>query len=37
MSAILLAFFILGEPVTLSLLVGAVFVISGVYMTNISG
>jgi drug/metabolite transporter (DMT)-like permease len=36
-SALLLAFFILGEPVTLSLLVGAVFVISGVYMTNIRG
>ena len=33
-SAIVLAFFILGEPVTLSLLVGAVLVSSGVYMTN---
>jgi len=32
--AILLAFFILGEPVTLSLLVGAAFVISGVSLTN---
>jgi drug/metabolite transporter (DMT)-like permease len=36
-SAILLAYFILGEPVTLSLLVGAVFVISGVYLTNRRG
>jgi drug/metabolite transporter (DMT)-like permease len=33
-SALLLAFLILGEPVTLSLLVGAAFVISGVYLTN---
>lgn len=33
-SAILLAFFILQEPVTLSLLVGAVLVSSGVYLTN---
>ena len=33
-SAVLLAFFILGEPITLSLLVGAIFVISGVYLTN---
>jgi drug/metabolite transporter (DMT)-like permease len=33
-SAILLAFFILKEPVTLSLLVGAVFVCSGVYLMN---
>jgi drug/metabolite transporter (DMT)-like permease len=32
--AIVLAFFILGEPVTLSLLVGAALVISGVYLTN---
>jgi len=32
--AILLAFFILGEPVTLSLLVGAGLVISGVSLTN---
>lgn len=32
--AIVLAFFILGEPVTWSLLVGAVFVISGVSLTN---
>jgi drug/metabolite transporter (DMT)-like permease len=32
--AIVLAFFILGEPVTSSLLIGAVFVISGVYLTN---
>ena len=35
-SAVLLAFFILGEPITLSLLVGAIFVISGVYLTNTS-
>jgi drug/metabolite transporter (DMT)-like permease len=33
-SAILLASLILGEPVTFSLLVGAAFVISGVYLTN---
>ena len=33
-SAILLALFILGEQVKLSLLIGAVFVISGVYLTN---
>jgi len=33
-SAILCAFFILREPVTLSLTVGAVLVISGVYLTN---
>lgn len=33
-SAVLLAFFVLGEPITLSLLVGAIFVISGVYLTN---
>lgn len=32
--AILLAFLILGEPATLSLLVGAAFVISGVSLTN---
>jgi drug/metabolite transporter (DMT)-like permease len=32
--AIVLAFFILGEPVTWSLLVGAAFVISGVSLTN---
>jgi drug/metabolite transporter (DMT)-like permease len=35
-SALLLAFLILGEPVTLSLLVGAAFVISGVYLTNMN-
>jgi drug/metabolite transporter (DMT)-like permease len=34
MSAIILAFFILGEPLTPSLMVGAVFVITGVYITN---
>jgi drug/metabolite transporter (DMT)-like permease len=33
-SAVLLSFFILGEPITLSLFVGAIFVISGVYLTN---
>ena len=33
-SAILLAFFILGEPVSLSLVVGGLLVISGVYITN---
>jgi len=34
-SAIILAFFILGEPITWSLLVGGLFVISGVYLANI--
>jgi drug/metabolite transporter (DMT)-like permease len=33
-SAIVLAFFILGEPITWSLLVGGLFVVSGVYLTN---
>ena len=33
-SAILLAFFILGEPITQSLFVGAILVSSGVYLTN---
>jgi drug/metabolite transporter (DMT)-like permease len=33
-SALLLAFLILREPVSISLLVGAAFVISGVYLTN---
>jgi drug/metabolite transporter (DMT)-like permease len=33
-SAICLAWLLLGEPVTLSLLTGAVFVGTGVYMTN---
>ena len=33
-SAVLLSFFILGEPITLSLFVGAIFVMSGVYLTN---
>jgi drug/metabolite transporter (DMT)-like permease len=33
-SAILLAFFILKEPITLSLLIGAILVCSGVYLTN---
>jgi drug/metabolite transporter (DMT)-like permease len=33
-SAILCAFFILREPITLSLMIGSVLVISGVYLTN---
>lgn len=33
-SAILLGFFILGETITVSLLIGAVLVCSGVYLTN---
>jgi drug/metabolite transporter (DMT)-like permease len=33
-SAILCAFFILREPITLSLAIGAVLVVSGVYLTN---
>ena len=33
-SAILCAFFILKEPITVSLMIGAVLVISGVYLTN---
>jgi len=33
-SAILLAFFFLKEPITLSLLIGGTFVIMGVYLTN---
>ncbi len=33
-SAILLSFFILNEPLTLSLLIGAILVISGIYLTN---
>ena len=33
-SAVLLAFFILGEPITLSLACGGLLVIFGVYMTN---
>lgn len=33
-SAILLAFLLLGEPITLSLLVGGLFVITGVYLTK---
>jgi len=33
-SAVLLAFIMLGETITPSLLVGGIFVISGVYMTN---
>jgi drug/metabolite transporter (DMT)-like permease len=34
LSAIVLAFFILGEAITVSLLVGTAFVITGVYITN---
>ena len=34
LSAIIMAFFILGEPVTPSLLIGIVLVLSGVYLTN---
>ena len=33
-SAIFMAFLLLDEPVTLSLLIGTVFVLSGVYLTN---
>jgi drug/metabolite transporter (DMT)-like permease len=33
-SAVLLAFLLLGEPITLSLLAGALLVISGVYLAN---
>ena len=33
-SAIILAFFILSEPITFSLLIGVIFVSSGVYLTN---
>jgi drug/metabolite transporter (DMT)-like permease len=36
-SAIVLSFFILKEPITLSLLIGAVFVIAGVTLTNRAG
>ena len=36
-SAILLSYFILNEPVTKELLAGAVLVIAGVYLTNFSG
>ena len=36
-SAILLSYFILDEPVTKELLAGAVLVIAGVYLTNFSG
>ncbi len=34
LSAIIMAFFLLGEPVTFSLLVGTVLVLAGVYLTN---
>lgn len=33
-SAIVLSFFILKEPLTFSLIIGAIFVIAGVYLTN---
>lgn len=33
-SAILLAFIFIGEPITMSLLIGTVLVSSGVYLTN---
>ncbi len=33
-ASVLLAFLILGEPLTLSLVLGAALVISGVYLTN---
>jgi len=33
-SAIVLSFFILKEPITISLIIGAILVISGVYLTN---
>ena len=33
-SAIILSFFILKEPLTFSLIIGAIFVITGVYLTN---
>jgi drug/metabolite transporter (DMT)-like permease len=36
-SAIVLSFFILKEPITLSLLIGATFVIAGIYLTNRAG
>lgn len=36
-SALILAFFILGETITPSILTGAVLVISGVFLTNLSG
>jgi len=36
-SAIVLSFFILNEPVTISLVTGAILVITGVYITNTAG
>jgi drug/metabolite transporter (DMT)-like permease len=33
-SAVVMAFFILDEPITLSLLIGTLLVCSGVYLTN---
>ncbi|MEN8211601.1 MAG: DMT family transporter, partial [Thermodesulfobacteriota bacterium] len=33
-SAIILAFFILKEPLTISLIIGAILVIAGVYLSN---
>jgi drug/metabolite transporter (DMT)-like permease len=35
-SAIILSYFILNEPITISLLGGAILVITGVYLTNVS-
>jgi drug/metabolite transporter (DMT)-like permease len=34
LSAVVLAFFLLNEPLTLSLLIGAVLVSTGIYLTN---
>lgn len=36
-SAVLLAFFLLDEPITISLLVGAGFIVSGVFLMNAAG
>jgi drug/metabolite transporter (DMT)-like permease len=36
LSAVILAFFLLNEPLTLSLLIGAVLVSTGIYLTNVS-
>jgi drug/metabolite transporter (DMT)-like permease len=33
-SAVIMSFFLLGEPVDLSLLVGGALVLSGIYLTN---
>jgi drug/metabolite transporter (DMT)-like permease len=34
LSAVMLAFFLLNEPLTLSLLIGAILVSTGIYLTN---